>query len=454
MSYIVSENSVITSLYTPSNNSYLTCGGTNIAPKDDPVTTWANFTVGSSNFKYIFSCNNFNGGSTNPKVRGASSLSPDPTTIKQFLYNNGTIQYVCGQFSFTGTPTTANNIMYFDPNQDTQTTGDFTFNNLSGITFGGSSTDAINCMEFLNDSTEVAKVDTTKLVIAGTFSLATIGGISSFANIALLNFSNPSTWTINNSISTNTTINNSLTIINSIIVIGNIIYVGGVNSGNCIFYSYNTTSPAWTDLLAGATYTSGTINILKKTNNYIAIGGNFTSLGSVSDCNNIVLYTTSNGAWTSLGTGTTKGVTGVAASSPIYGLPQVFALEYLISSNILWVGGYFKNAGDTLANSIAFYNFENSTWGVIDRNGDNATPTTKGLLYFSSDDPEPGVVYALKISAVDTSVIMVGGSFRTSTTPIARILSQNIFNLVKITTAITTTSQTKRNYTRFNSKSQ
>ena len=453
MSYSVSENSVITSVFTPnSNNSFLTCGGTNIAPKAGE--TWANFQVtptggSTTNFKYIFNCNLYVSGKTEPTICGLQTATPDPNTIKQFLYDNGIIEYVCGQFSFSGTPTTATNIMYFNPVANTTTTGYSTFNNLSNIAFAGGTT-AVNCMAFLNLETNQDADNTTKLVIAGTFTQATISSVNSFANIALLNVSTAPSWTINNSIISDATINSASTIINSIIVINNVIYVGGVNGINCIFYSYNTISNTWTNLLASATYTGGSINILKRADNYIAIGGSFSSLGTALNCNNIVLYTISNGSWTALGTGVTKGVT-VIPSNANYPSLQVFALDYLKSRTELWVGGYFTNAGDELVNSLAMYNISNSSWNVIVRNGDNGSPTTKGLLNFNTGT-DPGVVYSLNINAIDTSVIMVGGSFRTSTTSVALTFSQNIYNLVKITTA--TTNGTKRNYTKFNSKSQ
>ena len=441
MSYVVSQNSVITSVYVPNNASFLTCGGTNIAPKVG--TEWDNFQVSSTNFKYIFNSNKFISGGTTPTVRGFPSDGTAPTTIKQFLYNGGNIQYVCGKYSLTS-PITANNIMYFDPNANTTTTGDAAFSNLNSITFTGSP-NAVNCMAFLN--TSLGAIDTTKLVIAGTFTQATISSINSFANIALLNVSTTPTWSINTTlILADATINAATTTINSIIVIDNIIYVGGADGANCLFYSYNITTSTWTDLLGG-TYT-GSINVLKKTNSYIAIGGNFVTLGTATNCNNIVLYTV-GGSFTALGTGVT-----VVPGTVGYPSLQVFALEYLISTDQLWVGGYFTNANGVLANSIAIYNITTSTWSVIDRNGDTAGTTTKGLLSFSGDT-NPGVVYAINIGAIDTSVIIIGGSFRTSTTVASPNFSQNIFNLVKITTAITTTtSGTKRNYTRFNSKSQ
>ena len=451
MAYIVSQNSVITSLFVPSNTTFLTCGGTNIAPKVG--TTWANFTASNptTNFKYIFNSKNFNGGVIKPVVTGyPASGSTAPLTIKQFLFDGGNIEYVCGQFVITS-PTTATNIMYFDPKAGT-TTGTTTFNPLSSISFTGLN-NTVNCMAFLN--TLSGSPDTSKLVIAGNFSGATIGGNTSRANIALLTVTTTPTWSINTLIPiADSIINAPATTINSMIIIDNIIYIAGSDNTNCLFYSYDTTTPTWTNLLSSSPDT-GTINILKKvvtqTNTYIAVGGQFTTLGSATVYNNIVLYNTVGGAWTSLG----SGVTGVAASSPIYALPQVFALEYLESTNILWVGGYFLSANGTTCNSIAYYNINNNTWSVIDRKGDSGSPTVKGLLLDSGGigGTDPGVVYALYISSGDTSNIIVGGSFITNTTPLLPLTTSTIiYNLVKITTA--TTDVNKRNYTKFNSLSQ
>lgn len=440
MSYTVSQNSVITSVFSPSNASFLTCGGTNQAPKSGP---WDNFTVGATNFKYIFNSNNFIIGGATPTVRGYSSSGTAPTTIKQFLYNGGNIQYVCGQFSLSS-PTSAVNIMYFNPNLNTDTTGDAAFSNISGITFTGSP-NAVNCMAFLN--TTQGAVDTTKLVIAGRFNQATINSVNSSANIALLNVTTTPSWSIA-TLSIPSPVNLTTTTINSIIVIGTTIYIAGANGANCLFYSYKTTTSTWTNLL-GVTNYPGTINVLKKTNTFIAIGGQFTTLGNATNCNNIVLYTTGSSAgngFTALGTGVT-----VVPGTSGYPSLQVFALECLISTNQLWVGGYFTNAGGLLANSIAIYNITNSTWSVIDRNGDTAGTTTKGLTDFSGGT-NPGVVYALNIAAVDTSVIIIGGSFKTRTTTTSQSSPLDIYNLVKITTS--TTNGTQRNYTLFYPKSQ
>lgn len=437
MSYVVNQNSVITSLLLKSNSDFLTCGGTNLAPKSG---TWNNFTVSNTNFQYIFNSKDFVAGTQDPKVTGLLS-SPTGTinTIKQFLYDNANIEYICGQFSLTS-PVSTTNIMYFNPTAGT-TTGSATFITL-GVGFTGT-TPTVNCMTFLNSSTE--------LLIAGNFATADAGG-SSNGNIALFNVSGVPGWTINTSIIANATINASTTIINSMVVVDNIIYVAGVDNTTsiCLFYSYDTLTNIWSDLLSGSY--AGTINILKKaiTNNntYITIGGQFTDLGTATGCNNIVLYNISDSAWIPLG----SGVTGTGAT-PITAT-QVFALEYNESANILWVGGYFLNAAGVLSNSIATCNISAIniiTWSIVQIND---TTVVTGLLKDTSASTDPGVVYALTISNIDTANIIVGGSFRTKSLPVSPIkTATTIYNLVKITLALVPNT-TKRNYTKFNSKSQ
>ena len=448
--YVVNQDSVITSLFVPKNTSFLTCGGTNIAQKSG--INWFNFTASNptTNFKYIFNSKNFTSGIIKPVVTGPSSWSPAPTTIKQFLYNGGSIEYVCGQFNIIA-PTTAKNIMYFNPTART-TTGTTPFLPLSSISFAGSN-NTVNCMAFLKTSDGIND-NTSKLVIAGSFDNTTANG-----NIALLDVTPTPTWSINTSIIANTTINASTTIINSIIVIGSIIYVAGSqNNTDCLFYSYDTTTNAWSLDLLGVLSYSGTINILKKAVKqsrypdpdeditYIAIGGEFTDLASATVYNNIVLYNTADGSFTALG----SGVTDVAAIDPIYPSPRVFALEYIESTNILWVGGYFLNADGITRNSIAYYDIISDSWVSIVI---NATSAVTGLLdSVSSVSSDPGVVYALYQSSIDRGNIIVGGSFKTKTTAVKLAPSILIYNLVKI--SIAANVGTTRNFTKFNSKSQ
>lgn len=450
MSYIVSQNSVITSIGggSLSGQKFLTCGGTNIAPKSGE---WDNFQVPINqstvtNFKYIFNIGKFNG-SISPAITGfpSSNTSPNiPNTIKQSLYNGGTIQYICGQFSLTNPPVTAQNIMYFNPN--VPKTQDAVFQNLSGISFSGAN-NSVNCM------TNNLNGTFTKIYLAGRFDSASISpNTTSYNNIVCLNVTPTPSWTIDTTFSTaSTLIDSSSVTINSMIIVNRVLYVAGTDGTNCIFYRFNGT---WTDLLNGTF--AGNINVLQAIGTTsIAIGGKFTTLKTATNCNNVVLYTISSGICSSLGSGATKGVTGVAAISPIYADPEVFALTYFTSPSYLWVGGYFLDAGGALANSIAVCRInirtQTGTWITIQRISD----TVVGLL--KATDPEvlstdPGVVYTLSSATIDTAAVVVGGSFRTTiSTPDPTITY--FYNLVKITNTLTTTTVSRCAYSKFNSLS-
>jgi hypothetical protein len=440
--YKVSQNSVITSIFsgvTPSSIRFLTCGGTNIAPKSG---VWNNFTVGTTNFKYIFNVGKFNG-TTSPSVTGYPEGGTAPTTIKQSLHDKGTIQYICGQFTAFSS-NSAQNVAWFNP--VVSNTSDVTFNNLSNITFTGTS-NAVNCM------TSDLSGTFSKIFLAGRFDTATIGAPTTWKNMVRLNVTTTQVYTIDTSFKTTGTLLDSSTVtINSMIIVNKILYVAGTDGTNCVFFRYNGTT--WTNLLLSPiTPITGKINVLQAiSTTKIAIGGNFTSIGSATNCNNVAIFTISNtisnASYTVLGAGGTKGVTGVAGSSPIYAAPEVFALSYV--TNLLWVGGYFVNAGGNPSNSIAIYNVPTNSWSTVRK--DN--PGTIGLLKDTSDT-DPGVVYALYISPNDTGIIMVGGSFKTITSivsPSSKI-SENIFNLVKITTATITSTATTRTYSKFNSLS-
>lgn len=412
--YIVSKDSVITSLFVPSSRKFLTCGGTNIIPKVGVV--WADFNVKNLNFKYIFNSASFSSTTTEPIVTGYSSGAKAPTTIKQFLYNGSAIEYVCGQFSLT-TPTSTN-IMYFNP-LDTNIIKNATFKSL-GITFNPVQIPSVTTVNCMAPSLTGAY---TKIFIAGKFATATAIGTSIGENIARLNVSTVPAWTIDTTFNTTgTLINNNATTINSMVVFKGVLYVVGTNNDNCLFYSYNG---SWADLLGVVTLYPGTINVLEiiSDKRQIAIGGKFTSLGTAVGCNNIVLYDITQATWIPLGTG----VDGVATPTPIYPDPQVFALTYFTTSpGTLWVGGYFVNAGGVLRNSIATYNISDSNWGSVIRDGS----TVVGLLQDTNLSPDPGVVYTFSKAEIDTSNLVAGGSFRITSSQTNSVL----YNLVKITT--------------------
>jgi hypothetical protein len=411
--YTVSNNSVITSILTPENQRFLTCGGTNIAPKVG--TPWANFTAGSRSFKYIFNSKNFSSNTPMPIVTGYSESATAPTTIKQFLYNGVNIEYVCGQFSLL-TPTRTN-IMWFNPN-DTPNTKNADFLSLN-ISYTGAST-TVNCMAPL------ATKNFSKIYIAGSFTDASITNgptttTSIGRNMARLNVLTTTSWSIDTTFNTtgSSEINDANTIINCMIVNNNILYVGGSNNGNCLFVKY-TDATQWTPLLSG-TY-AGSIYALEFIGgkNLIAIGGKFVSIATETNCNNIVLYNIIDDSWTTMN----GGVDTVPASSPIYPDPQVFALSYIQSKNTLWVGGYFVNGGGQERNSIATYLLDDSSWGSVVRSGS----TTIGLKR-DTDVTVPGVVYCLSKAPIDTGNIIVGGSFRIN----SNVRNELLYNLIKIT---------------------
>ena len=420
-SYKVSQNSVITSVF--GNRSFLTCGGTNInTPKNS--TPWADFDVTPKKFAFIFNSTKFSTTTTKPIVKGYNSTATTITTIKNLLHDGANIEYICGTFSLT-TPT-RNNIMYINPNIS-DVTGNADFLSLSNIVFTGTN-NTVNCMAF-------GTTDKSRIYIAGNFTNASIGTTSSptVKNIALLNKAG-SVFTIVNTIPANAVINASNTIINSMIVIGSKLYVAGTDGTNCLFYSYNiggTTAGSWTNLLIGGPYI-GTINILQFIigKNNIAIGGQFVNLGTATGCNNIVLYIPSSSTWTALGSGVTG--TGASASAP-WGVAQVFALSYIQSKNILWVGGYFLNGNGSEKNSIATVNLATYTWDVVKKLGSAVI----GLKYFDGTD-QPGVVYCFTQGPIDTANVVVGGSFITTSTK----TSTNMYNLAKITLATPESNRT------------
>jgi hypothetical protein len=429
--YKLDPDSVITSVFATKN--FLTCGGTN---NDTPRNgqPWNNFTVnGPFSFKFIFNSSKFSTTSRTPLVKGYPSGNTPPTYIKNFLHNGTDVEYICGKFSLT-TPT-RNNIMYFNPTIS-NVSGNDTYGSLSNISFGDPTNDIVNSMAF-------QATNKNRIFIAGSFLNATISATSSGRNIALINKA-ATTFTIVNTIPANAIINDSATIINSMIVIGNFLYVAGsyVVGGitKCLFFRYTiggTTAAAWINLLGNITTYDGTINVIIETVKgvQIAIGGSFTNLGTPTVCNNIVNYTIKTTNYTPLGVG----VDNTGLTSP-WGIAQVFALTYFSSKRTLWVGGYFYNGGGSVKNSIATVNLDNNVWGEVKKKVVSPNVAPIGLEYFD-DAAKPGVVYSFGTAAIDTAIIIVGGSFKTVDS-----VNNNQYNLVKITIA----TPTSNNITQYN----
>jgi N-acetylneuraminic acid mutarotase len=111
--------------------------------------------------------------------------------------------------------------------------------------------------------------------------------------------------------------------------------------------------------------------------------GEFTSAGGVS-ANNVARFNTQTNTWSSLGTGSSNGVSGVS-------FPVVNALA--VVGNEVFVGGAFTSAGGVSANSVARFNTQTNTWSSL------GTGSSNGVN---------GVVYAL---AVVGNEVFVGGGF-------------------------------------------
>jgi len=105
----------------------------------------------------------------------------------------------------------------------------------------------------------------------------------------------------------------------------------------------HTASGTWSSLGTGSSNgVSGTVNALAVVGNEVVVGGNFTSAGEVS-ANRVARFNTQTNTWSSLGTGSSNGVDG-----------RVDALA--VVRNEVYVGGEFTSAGEVSANRVARFN--------------------------------------------------------------------------------------------------
>jgi len=143
-----------------------------------------------------------------------------------------------------------------------------------------------------------------------------------------------------------------LVYVNALAVVGNEVYVGGwFNSAGGVSANYvarfNTQTNTWSSLGTGSS--NGVNNIvyeLAVVGNEVYVGGFFTSAGGVS-ANRVARFNTQTNTWSSLGTGSSNGVSGI-------GLVYVNALA--VVGNEVYVGGDFTSAGGVSANRVARFN--------------------------------------------------------------------------------------------------
>jgi hypothetical protein len=121
----------------------------------------------------------------------------------------------------------------------------------------------------------------------------------------------------------------------------------------------NTASGTWSSLGTGSSngVSGGGVTALAVVGNEVFVGGFFTSAGGVS-ANNVARFNTQTNTWSSLGTGSSNGVNN-----------WVFALA--VVGNEVFVGGFFTSAGGVSANGVARFNTLTNTWSSLGTGSSN-----------------------------------------------------------------------------------
>jgi hypothetical protein len=181
--------------------------------------------------------------------------------------------------------------------------------------------------------------------------------------------------------------------VSALAVVGNEVYVGGwfTSAGGVSANSvarFNTQTNTWSSLGTGSSNgVSGNVYALAVVGNEVVVGGDFTEAGGVS-ANRVARFNTQTNTWSSLGTGSSNGVSGI-------GLVYVYALA--VVGNEVVVGGSFTEAGGVSANGVARFNTQTNTWSSL------GTGSSNGV--------SGGIVSAVNALAVVGNEVYVGGWF-------------------------------------------
>ena len=174
-------------------------------------------------------------------------------------------------------------------------------------------------------------------------------------------------------------------------VVGNEVFVGGgFTSAGGVSANYvarfNTQTNTWSSLGSSNGVSGGivpAVTALAVVGDEVFVGGWFTSAGGVS-ANYVARFNTQTNTWSSLGTGSSNGVSGSVAALAVVG-------------NEVYVGGSFTEAGGVSANFVARFNTLTNTWS--------------SLGMFSSNGVSGGDFPAVRALAVTGSEVYVGGTF-------------------------------------------
>jgi hypothetical protein len=220
----------------------------------------------------------------------------------------------------------------------------------------------------VNELVNALAVVGNEVVVGGVFTSA--GGVS--ANYVARFNTQTNTWSSLGTGSQNGVSGGDFPYVNALAVSGNEVYVGGrftsaggVSANNVA--RFNTQTNTWSTLGTGSSNgVSGgsefpAVNVLAVVGNEVVVGGNFTSAGGVS-ANNVARFNTQTNTWSSLGTGSSNGVSGGD-------FPYVYALA--VSGNEVVVGGNFTSAGGVSANRVARFNTQTNTWSSLGTGSSN-----------------------------------------------------------------------------------
>jgi N-acetylneuraminic acid mutarotase len=225
-----------------------------------------------------------------------------------------------------------------------------------------------------------------EVVVGGSFTSA--GGVS--ANYVARFNTQTNTWSTLGTGSSNGVSGTGLVYVNALAVVGNEVVVGGsfTSAGGVSanrVARFNTQTNTWSTLGTGSSNgvsggsVSADVNALAVVGNEVFVGGNFTSAGGVS-ANRVARFNTQTNTWSTLGTGSSNGVNGLVNALAVVG-------------NEVVVGGFFTSAGGVSANRVARFNTQTNTWSLL------GTGSSNGVN---------GFVNAL---AVVGDEVVVGGEF-------------------------------------------
>jgi hypothetical protein len=158
---------------------------------------------------------------------------------------------------------------------------------------------------------------------------------------------------------------------------------------------FNTQTNTWSSLGTGSSNgVNGEVRALAVVGNEVVVGGEFASAGGVS-ANNVARFNTQTNTWSSLGTGSSNGVSGGVYPYD----PYVSALA--VVGNEVVVGGFFNSAGGVSANRVARFNTQTNTWSSL------GTGSSNGV---SGD----GIFVSVTALAVVGNEVYVGGFFNSA----------------------------------------